>query len=195
MSIFDTLFGRQKPVPVGPERLFAMSTADITLETEQHLTPTGSAALCFKGMASGPFQEIQRDLEQLLQLTGRDDQMQIKPFADNFGYRWFILTGKDFQGLITALHVASQTLLEKGYGTQLLFAIFAFRGEQGNHVYWIYNYKRGTFYPFVPQTDSEDPQRQRNNAEEMRLATAMKKEMPIEDEMERWFAVWNLPLE
>ncbi len=195
MSIFDTLFGRQKPVPVGPERLFAMSTADITLETEQHLTPTGSVALCFKGIASGPFQEIQKDLEQLLQLTGRDDQMQIKPFADDFGYRWFIVTGKDFQGLITALHVASQTLLEKGYGTQLLFAIFAFTSEQSGRVYWIYNYKRGTFYPFIPMVDSKDTQRRRNNAEELRLAAAMKKEMPIEDETERWFAVWNLPLE
>ena len=31
MGFFDTLFGRQKPVPVGPERLFAMSTAQLTL--------------------------------------------------------------------------------------------------------------------------------------------------------------------
>ncbi len=54
MGFFDSLFGRQKPVPVGPERLFAMSTAQLTLETEQHLTPTGNAAICFKGVASGP---------------------------------------------------------------------------------------------------------------------------------------------
>ncbi|HEX5440040.1 MAG TPA: hypothetical protein VFW76_04105, partial [Ktedonobacterales bacterium] len=125
MGFFDTLFGRQKPVPVGPERLFAMSTAQLTLETSQQLTPTGSAAICFKGVASGPFKSIQAELSQLLELTGRDDQLTIKPYEDDFGYRWFIFTGKDFQALVTTLHVASETLIAKGYGSMLMFAMFA----------------------------------------------------------------------
>jgi hypothetical protein len=194
MSIFDTLFGRQKPVPVGPERLFAMSTAQLALETDQHLTAVGSAALCFKGVASGPFAEIQRDLDQLLQIAGRDDGLTVKPFEDNFGYRWLIFGSKDFQALVTTLHVASQTLQERGYGSQLLFAVFRFGDDQARPVYWIYNYKRGFFYPFVPRPDSHDPRRTRDNAEEMRLATAIGKELPVEQELERWFPVWDLPL-
>ena len=59
MGFFDTLFGRQKPAPAGPDKIFAMSTAQVTLQTEQNLTPTGSAAMCFKGMASGPVSAIQ----------------------------------------------------------------------------------------------------------------------------------------
>jgi hypothetical protein len=194
MGIFDTLFGRQKPVPVGPERLFAMSTAQITLETDQNLTPTNSAGLCFKAIASGPFKQIQSELEQLLQLTARDDGMTIKSFEDSLGYRWFLLAAKDFQSLVTTMHVASQTLIEKGYDTQLLFAIFAFKTAQGSPIYWIYNYKRGFFYPFVPQSDSHDPQHRRDNAEEMRLATALGKELPVEQELERWYPVWDLPI-
>ncbi|MBF6591676.1 MAG: hypothetical protein IVW57_14280 [Ktedonobacterales bacterium] len=194
MGIFDTLFGRQKPVPVGPERLFAMSTAQITLETEQHLTPTGKAGICFKSVASAPFTEIQHDLEQLLQISARDDQMTIRPFTDELAYRWFLFESKDFQGLVTTLHVASQTLIEKGYDSQLLFALFSFRTERSSSVYWIYNYKRGLFYPFVPQSGSDDPQHRRDNAEEMRLATAIGKELPVEQELERWYPVWNLPL-
>lgn len=194
MSIFDALFGRQKPVPAGPERLFAMSTAQLTLETDQHLTAAGSAALCFKGVASGPFAEILRDLDQLLQLAGRDDALTVKPFDDQLGYRWLIFTGKDFQSLVTTIHVASQTLLERGYGSQLLFAIFRFDDDQSHPVYWIYNYKRGTFYPFVPRPDSHNPMRTRDNAEEMRLATAIGKELPVEQELERWFPVWDLPM-
>ncbi|HET8906289.1 MAG TPA: hypothetical protein VFN11_04925 [Ktedonobacterales bacterium] len=194
MGFFDTLFGRQKPVPVGPERLFAMSTAQLTLETEQHLTPTGNAAICFKGVASGPFKDIQSELEQLLEIAGRDDQLTIKPFEDAFGYRWFIFGGKDFQALVTTLHVASETLLSKGYGSQLLFAMFAFKDEKGHEDYWMYNYKRGYFYPFVPENDINDPQRRRNNAEEMRLGTAIGKELPVEPELERWFPVWEVPI-
>ena len=193
MGLLDSLFGRQKPVPVGPERLFAMSTAQITLETEQSLTPTGSAALCFKGIASGPFAEIQRDLEQLLQLTARDDQLTVKPYSDDLGYRWFLFSARQFESLVTTLHIASQTLLEQGYGTQLLFAIFAFTDDQHRPIYWIYNYKRGFFYPFVPRPDSHNTMRQRDNAEEMRLATILTKELPVEQDLERWFPVWDLP--
>lgn len=194
MSIFDTLFGRQKPIPAGPERLFAMSTAQLALETDQHLTASGTAALCFKGIASGPFADIQHELEQLLQITARDDGLQVKPYADDLGYRWFIFGAKSFPALVTTLHVASQTLAEKGYDSQLLFAIFAFTTQQGAPVYWIYNYKRGYFYPFVPQNDSHDKLHRRDNAEEMRLAAALGKELPMEPDLERWFPVWDLPL-
>lgn len=194
MSFFDTLFGRQKPTPAGPDKIFAMSTAQVTLQTEQNLTPTGSAAMCFKGMTSGPFSEIQKELEQLLALASREDHLTIKPTEDNLGYRWFVFTGADFQALVTAIHMASSTLLDRGYGSQLLFAIFPFKSERGKEMYWIYNYKRSSFYPFVPMRDANDPARARDNAEELRLTAALGKEMPLEQELERWFAVWNPPL-
>jgi hypothetical protein len=194
VSIFDTLFGRQKPTPAGPDKIFAMSTAQITLQTEQNLTPTGSAAMCFKGMASGPFSDIQKELEQLLALASREDHLTIKPEEDELGYRWFVFTGADFQALVTAIHMASSTLIDRGYGSQLLFAVFPFKNERGKEMYWIYNYKRSSFYPFVPMRDANDPARARDNAEELRLSAALGKEMPMEPELERWFAVWKPPL-
>ena len=193
MGILDTLFGRQKPVPAGVERLFAMSTAQVAMETEQALTPAGTAAMCFKGIASGPFSQIQRDLDQLLNVVAKSDSVAYKPYKDELGYSWLIFTSSDFQGQVTTLHMASSTLLDQGYGTQLLFAIFAFKNADGHSMYWIYNYKRSTFYPFVPQTDSHDTMRRRDNSEEMRLATALGKELPMEQELERWYPVWDLP--
>ena len=165
-----------------------------TLETDQQLTPTGQAGICFKAIASGPFAQIQSDLEQLMQIAGKDDGTTIKPYQDDLGYRWFLLGSNDFQALVTAMHMVSQTLVEKGYDSQVLFAIFPFKTAQGAPVFWIYNYKRGYFYPFVPQSDTHDPQHRRDNAEEMRLATAMQKELPVEQELERWYPVWNMPL-
>lgn len=193
MGIFGTLFGRQKPVPAGPEHIFAMSTAQIDLEAEQNLTPTGDAAMCFKGVASGPFAQIQRDLDQLLHIAERDDQLTYRSLKDDMDYSWLIFHAPDFQTLVTTLHMASQTLLDSGYGSQLLFAIFAFKDGDSRIMYWMYNYKRGTFYPFVPQMDTHDKLRRRNNPEELRLATALGKAMPVEQEIERWYPVWDLP--
>jgi hypothetical protein len=170
-----------------------MSTAQVAMETEQTLTPAGTAAMCFKGIASGPFSQIQRDLDQLLEVASKSDAISYKPYKDELGYSWLIFTSDDFQGLVTTLHMASSTLLDQGYGSQLLFAIFAFKNADGHALYWIYNYKRSTFYPFVPQTDTHDRMRQRDNAEEMRLATALGKELPMEQELERWYPVWDLP--
>lgn len=194
MGFFDALFGKQKPVPMGPERLFAMSTADITLETDQHLTPTGNAALCFRGVASGPFQDIQKELEQILQITARDDQMTVKPFEDSYGYQWFIFTATNFQTLVTVLHVASQTLAEKGYDSRLAFAVFAFKDQRAHELYFMYNYKRGYFYPLVPVTTTKDDASGRDNPEERRLAVALAHDLPMEPDEARWFAMWNLPL-
>ena len=56
-------------------------------------------------------------------------------------------------------------------------------------VYWIFNYKRDTFYPFVPKGDKE-----RDMERELRLRAAMARELPLENEPERWFPLWDVPL-
>ena len=61
--------------------------------------------------------------------------------------------------------------------------MFAFRDEAGKPVYWIYNYKRGAFYPFVPAAGEQ----QRDNERELRLKAQIGTELPIEAELERWF--------
>ena len=63
-------------------------------------------------------------------------------------------------------------------------------GTQDQSVYWIYNYKRGTFYPFVPAVgrparDSESASR----GSRRRSATSS----PVEAELERWFPLWRIP--
>ena len=96
MGFLDSLFGRAKPVPVGPERLFAMSTAQITLETAQNLTSAGSAAMCFKGVASGPFAQIQSELDAMLKVAAKNDStLHYRTFKDDFGYSWLIFESGD----------------------------------------------------------------------------------------------------
>jgi hypothetical protein len=93
--------------------------------------------------------------------------------------------------MVAALHMVSQSLLDEGYSEQLLATVFRFNDERMRPIYWIYNYKRGTFYPFVPRPDSNS--HHRDNAEELHLSAAMDKEMPIEKDLDRWYALWGLP--
>jgi hypothetical protein len=191
MGLFETLFGRQKPVKMSPEKLFAMSTAELTLRTSLELAPAGHAGICFQGLASSPFKRLQGELQQLMQVASQGGTTKARPWEDDLGYKWFLMEGQDFQGLVAAVHMVSQSLMEEGYDAQLLAAVFRFNDERMRPIYWIYNYKRGTFYPFVPRPDSHS--HHRDNAEELHLSAAMEKELPIEKDLERWFALWDLP--
>ena len=50
---------------------------------------------------------------------------------------------------MVSLNTISTELQGGGYGDRLLAAVFAFE-EKGKPIYFIYNFKRGGFYPFVP---------------------------------------------
>ncbi len=55
--------------------------------------------------------------------------------------------------------------------------------------YWLYNYKQGRFYPFVPTAS-----RERDYATEMRIGEVMREEkIRVERRLERWYALWGIP--
>ena len=53
----------------------------------------------------------------------------------------------------------------------------------------VYLLKQGTFYPFAPTSGS-----QRNNELELRVRSFLDKDLPIEKDLARWMALWNLPV-
>jgi len=189
MSFLDRLLGTSKPVAVKTEALFAMTTAVITLQTSLHLEPSNAAALCFKAIEMTRFEDIKREIDDLLKIRAADTHASsMRTLADEYGYQWVILQTEQFEDLVTTLHMVSEELKSHGFGDQLLSAVFKFTGE-GRNVYWIYNYKRGAFYPMVPTGNHA-----RDNAYELRLQTLMDHEMPIEKELERWYPLWGSPV-
>ena len=71
----------------------------------------------------------------------------------------------------------------------LLAAVFKFQGGK-NPVYFVYGYKRGAYWPFVPTGEKQE----RDNAEELELKAKLEKELPIEPDLSRWFGLFNAPL-
>ena len=115
-----------------------------------------------------------------------------RPFAsrqvDHFGDTEDAQRDQDFEDLVVSLNTVSTELQGGGYGDRLLAAVFAFE-EEGRPIYFIYNFKRGAYYPFVPKGE-----RQRDNEHELRLKAQVGAELPIEEELERWFPLWEIPL-
>jgi hypothetical protein len=189
MGLFDVLRGKRKLAQPAPDRLFALTTAYVTMEMSLGLTSAGKAAIVFQPLATADFEQIVRDMEEVVHGTGSDAGTTVERTDDEFGYRWMVLVDPDFEDLVVGVNAVSTALQAGGYGDRLLCAVFAFRDEQGKPVYWIYNYKRGTFYPFVPAASQ-----QRDNERELRLKAQIGAELPVEAELERWFPLWGIPI-
>src|SRR5215213_8037349 len=150
MGIFDVILGRRKISGPAPDRLFAMATAYVTLETGLGLTTTGQAGIVFQPLATADFQGIVADMEEVVRGTGSDTGTTVDTKDDTFGYRWMILNDPDFEDLVVGVNAVSTAIEGGGYGDRVLAAVFPFQDAGGKRSYWIYNYKRGAFYPFVP---------------------------------------------
>ena len=191
MGFFDVITGKRKLEKPAPDRLFAMTTAYVTFETELDLVSRGKAAIVFQPLATSDFKSIVKDMEEVVRATGGETGTVIETEDDKFGYRWMILRDDDFEDLVVGINAVSTALEGGGYGERILCAVFAFEERDSKRpVYWIYNYKRGAFYPFVPAGTEQ----QRDNETELRLKARMGPELPIEAELERWFPLWGIPI-
>jgi hypothetical protein len=190
MGFFDALLGRRKvAAPAARDRLFALSTAYVALEAEHGIHPAGVAAIVFQPLATGDFAEIARDMEEVVRSTGSETGTTLTTEDDTFGYRWMILRDPDVEDLVVGVNAVSDALAVGGYADRVLCAVFAFK-DGAQPVYLIYNYKRGTWYPFVPAPGHQ----QRSNERELQLKAKLDRELPIEPELERWFPLWGIPI-
>jgi hypothetical protein len=190
MGFLDALRGKKKLRQPTDDRLFAMSTAIVTLETAAGLKSSGTAAIVFQPLGTADFEAIVKDMEEVLHATGEDTGTTISRRDDSFGYRWMVLSDPDFEDLVVGLNAVSSALRDGGYGDRILAAVFPFTDERGQPVHWIYNVKRATFYPFVPTGG----QQTRDNERELRLKAQMERELPIEQDLGRWFPLWDVPV-
>ena len=112
---------------------------------------------------------------------------------DSYGYRWMVLRNPDgapsVEDLAVGINAVSGSIETAGHGERLLCAVFAFADAQKRAVYFIYNYKRGFWYPFVPERRRAPTQR--STERELQLKAQMSSELPIEPELERWFPLWG----
>ncbi|MGB2709968.1 MAG: hypothetical protein WBC33_00505 [Conexibacter sp.] len=190
MGLFDVIAGRRKLAKPAPDRLFALSTAYVTFETGLSITTRGVAGIVFQPLATADFEQIATDMVEVVQGTSSDSGTTVETRDDDYDYRWMILRDPDFDDLVVGVNAVSGALEAGGYGERVLCAVFAFQDAKGRHLYWIYNYKRGSFYPFVPAAGEQ----QRDTEHELRLKAQVGAELPVEPELERWFPLWGIPI-
>jgi hypothetical protein len=200
VGLRDILTGRHEVKGPAPDRLFAISTAYIALQSEHQIEPAGKAAIVFQALATAEFEATLREMEEVVKATGGENGTTVSTQDDSFGYRWMVLRNPagtpSIEDLAVGINAVSGSIETAGHGERLLCAVFAFSDAQKRPLYFIYNYKRGFWYPFVPDSDPAHPTgaNTRSTERELQLKAQMSSELPIEPELERWFPLWGIPL-
>jgi hypothetical protein len=195
VGLRDILTGRHEVKGPAPDRLFAISTAYVTLQAEYQIEPVGSAAIVFQALATSEFEATLRDMEAIVTATGGESATKVSTQDDSYGYRWMVLHNPDgapsVEDLAVGINAVSGSIETAGHGERLLCAVFAFVDARKQRIYFIYNYKRGSWYPFVPAPGT---QQERSVERELQIKAQMSSELPLEPEIERWFPLWGIPI-
>jgi hypothetical protein len=207
VGLLDSLLGRTKPVRPNLDALFALPSAAVTLQTTEGVVLSGHAGICWKPPAGQSVTDVQQEITDLLAIP--DDPTEpaaaagtVTQAEDKYGYRWLLLDDPDTETLVTRVHLVNTSLTENGWGPQLLCSVFGLSGTLGageapgadsatgpGALYLVYLYKRGTFYPFAP-----DGHEHRDSELELRIRAIVANDLPIEQDLQRWFPLWDLPV-
>jgi hypothetical protein len=159
------------------------------MDVELGLKPAGVGGVVFKPLSAGDFVRAENELQQLLDGVASEYGSRLSRRSDSFGYEWIVIQDSGLEDQVTTVHAVAQGLTERGFGGQLLAAVFKFESARASDpVFWIYGFKRGAFWPFVPKGEKE-----RDNAEELELKAKLEKELPVEQDLSRWFALFDAP--
>ncbi|HEY3733199.1 MAG TPA: hypothetical protein VGL63_04720 [Streptosporangiaceae bacterium] len=192
MGLLDTLLGRTKPKQPNLDALFALPSAAITLEAAASLVPTGTGSVCFRAAEGRAFQDMERDIRELLDSDASKEAPPVEVTADSYGFTWLVVRqpADQLDALVTDVHAVNSSLADAGFGPQLLCSLIGFRnpGKPQSKLAVVYLFKRGTFYPFAPLSGER-----RDNALELQVRGAIEGELAIESDLSRWFPVWGAP--
>ena len=211
MGIFSSIMGKTKPVQANLDEMFALPSASITLQSAAGMSCSGHAGVCFKPPSGQGFEEMQAEVVSLLSMDGTGGLHQEK---DSFGYQWLVVEDTDIEQLVTRIHLVNSSLSDSGWGPQLLCSVFGLAELPGDttsgtdtespalvettagpgHLltstaFLVYLFKRGTFYPFVP-----DGKEHRDTEQELKLRSLVTDDLTVEADLDRWFPLWDLPV-
>ena len=189
MGFMDNVLGRRKPAQPNLDSLFALPSAAITLQVDLDMTPTGRGSVAFRATEGRAFADLQVEIQQLLDA---DSGPPVEIAGDEFGFTWSLVTTDpaDLSSVVTDLHAVNSSLVAAGFGPQLLCSLVSFHDPDDRPLALVYLYKRGTFYPFAPESGAGE---RRDNILELRVRDMLARELPVEPEVSRWFAVWGAP--
>ena len=190
MGFLDILTGKRKLKAPAESRLFAMSTAAITLEMNMELHSAEKAAIVFQPLATADFSAIVTDMEEVLRGTGEDTGTTVERTDDSFGYRWMVLGDDEFEDLVVGVNVVSQALAGRRLRRADPVRRVRLPGRRRQARLLDLQLQARLLLPVRARGRRAAPRQRARAALKAQIGT----ELPVEPELERWFPLWGIPI-
>ena len=189
MGLGNVLFGRKKLKGPARDRLFALTTAAVTLDVSCGLKPAGVGAIVFKPLSAGEFTQVDNDVEQLLQGVAAGSGSKLDRKKDTFGFEWVIVRDPELEDQVTASTRSRRSSTSAASAASCSQPCSASRAASIRSTGSTAS-RPGTFWPFVPTGEKQE----RDNARELELKAKLEKELPVEQDLTKWFALFDAPI-
>src|SRR5579864_6026024 len=101
MGLREILMGRSSvKKPAARERLFALTTAYVTLETSFGITSAGVGGIAVQALATSDFQSVLKDTEDVVKATAGEFEATVECRDDEYGFRWVIVRTPAVENLV-----------------------------------------------------------------------------------------------
>ena len=129
MGFLDAMLGRKKAARPNLDALFSLPNAAITLQVSLDMLPTGRGSVAFRAPEGRAFADVESEVRRLLDADGGPP---VRAEQDEFGFTWLVVTSDpvDLPSVVTDLHAVNTSLVEAGFGPQLLCSLVSFRDPQ-----------------------------------------------------------------
>ena len=190
MGLLDVLTGKRKIKKPAPDRLFAMSTAGVTLDTELGLKSAGKAAIVFQPLGTADFDAIVADMEELVKGTGEETGTAVeKPTTSSATAGWSspTPTSRTSWSASTRSRPRSRPAATASACCARCSRSATPRTSPSTG---------STTTSAAPSTRScpRGGEQQRDSERELRLQAQIGAELPVEAQLERWFPLWGIPI-
>ena len=199
MGLRDILTGRHEVKGPAPDRLFAISTAYVTLASEHQIEPAGTAAIVFQALATSEFEATLKEMEEVVTATGGesgDDRLhagrQLRlPLDDPAAIRAALPAWKTSPLASTRCRARSR---RPGTASGCCAPCSPSPDAPKRRVDLLHLQLQARLLVPVRARAARRRARQRSTERELQLKAQMASELPIEPELERWFPLWGIPI-
>src|SRR5256885_12966624 len=98
MGLADVLLGRKKLKAPAQDRLFALSTARVTLDAELGLKSAGAGGIVFKPLSAGEFVRAENDLQEGLDAVAGEARSRPQGKTDEVRHQGDVRSRRDPRG-------------------------------------------------------------------------------------------------
>ena len=166
------------------------------LEKQLDTVTTREAAVLVRPTDDQSATQTRAEIERAL--TGMDRTLfRFDVTVDDSGYGWAIVKGAVLGDVAAGINQMGEVFTASGLGERVMAAIFPFMWHDSVHqrdhkIYWLYQPRVRGFTPFVP--DGDPGNEQRDHDLEIRMETAIRRDLPTYRDTSEWYPIWGMPI-